>query len=110
MPTYNLNESSSDTFDGTGMAAVAFAPPSLEYWEITSLAVQTDDPSTATVIPMARITLDGVFKEGTYSGNLDASDTPYRIEKGQQFVCTWTGGTPGRTATFSLNGTRSTYS
>lgn len=110
MSTYNLNETRSAQFDASGSAVVTFSPPSLEYWELTSMAVQTNDPSTSTVIPIARITLDGVFKEGTYSGNLDASDTHYRIEKGQQFVCTWTGGTSGRTATFSLNGTRSTYS
>lgn len=110
MSTYNLNAFDDAIFDGNGTAVVTLSPPSLEYWEVTSIAVSTDDPSTATVIPIAKITLDGIFKEGTYSGNLDASDTPYRIEKGQQFTCTWTGGTSGRTGTFTVNGTRSTYS
>lgn len=109
MPSYNLNESQTTTFDAAGTATVTFSPPSLEYWDITSKAVQTNDPTSTTVIPEARVTLDGVFKEGTYSGNLDSSDTHYRIEKGQQFTCTWTGGTSGRQATFTLNGTRSTY-
>jgi hypothetical protein len=109
MPTYNLNEAKSATFDANGRAVVTFSPPSLEYWEILSKGVQTTDPASETTIPEARVTLDGVFKEGTYSGNLDSSDTQYRIEKGQQFTCTWTGGTAGRTATFTLNGTRSTY-
>lgn len=109
MPTYNLNETKSATFDASGTATVTFSPPSLEYWDITSTGVQTDDPSTSTVIPEARVSLDGVFKEGTFSGNFDASDTRFHIEKGQQFVCQWTGGTSGRTATFTLNGTRSTY-
>lgn len=109
MPTYNLNEHKSATFDATGQAVVTYSPPSLEYWDISSVGVQTDDPSDATVIPEARVSLDGVFKEGTFSGNFDASDTQYHIEKGQQFTCTWTGGTNGRTATFTLNGKRSTY-
>jgi hypothetical protein len=109
MPTYNLNETSSSTFDSNGTAVVTFSPPSLEYWQISSMAVQTTDPTDAVVVPEARVTLDGIFKEGTYSGNLDSSDTQYRIEKGQQFTCTWTGGNAGQTATFTLNGTRSTY-
>jgi hypothetical protein len=108
--TYNLNETRSAQFDGNGKAVVTYSPPSLEYWDITSVAVQTTDPVNATLVPTATVTLDGVFKEGSYSGNLDASDTQYHIEKGQQFVCTWTGGTAGRTATFTLNGTRSLYS
>lgn len=109
MTTYNLNDAKSATFNASGVAVVTFSPPSLEYWELSSIGVQTSDPTTATVVPEARITLDGIFKEGTYSGNLDASDTQYRIEKGQQFTCTWTGGTIGRTATLSVNGTRSIY-
>lgn len=110
MTTYNLNAESSTVFNPTGTAVVTFSPPSPEYWDILSIGVQTNDPAASTVIPMARITLDGVFKEGTYSGNLDGSDTQYHIEKGQQFTCTWTAGTPGRTATFTLNGTRTLYS
>jgi hypothetical protein len=109
MPTYNLNESKDATFDVNGRAVVTFSPPSLEYWDITSIGVETSDPTSETVIPEARVTLDGVFKEGTYSGNLDSSNTRYRIEKGQQFVCTWTGGTSGRSATFTLDGKRTTY-
>jgi hypothetical protein len=109
MPTYNLNESQSATFQADGTAVVTFSPPSLEYWDITSMAVRTDDPVDSTVIPIAEVTLDGVAKEGTYSGNFDTSDTPYHIEKGQRLVCTWQGGTAGRTATFTLNGTRSNY-
>lgn len=110
MATYNLNVFDDATFDSSGKAVVTLSPPSLEYWELTSIAVQTSDAADATIVPQARITLDGIFKEGTYSGNLDASDTPYRIEKGQQFTCTWTGGTAGKTATFTVNGTRSNYS
>lgn len=109
MPTYNLNDQKHAAFDANGEATVTFSPPSLEYWDISSTAVQTDDPSTSTVIPEARVYLDGIYKDGSYSGNFDASDTKYRIEKGQRFECRWTGGTPGRTATFTINGTRSTY-
>lgn len=109
MPSYNLNETKNAQFDANGVATVTYSPPALEYWDITSTGVQTDDPTSSTVIPEARVSLDGVFKEGTFSGNFDASDTRYHIEKGQRFVCTWTGGTPGRTATFTVNGTRSTY-
>jgi hypothetical protein len=109
MTSYNLNDTKNATFDANGVAVVTYSPPALEYWDITSTGVQTDDPTTSTVIPEARVTLDGVFKEGTFSGNFDSSDTHFHIEKGQRFVCTWTGGTPGRTATFTVNGTRSTY-
>lgn len=109
MPTYNLNETKTATFDAGGNAIVTFTPPSLEYWNITSKAVQTSDPASETQIPQASIFLGGVFKEGTYSGNFDSSDTPFHVEKSQQFVCQWSGGTAGRTATFTVNGTRSTY-
>lgn len=109
MPTYNLNETQTVEFGPAGTATVTYSPPSLEYWEISSTGVSTNDPTDETTIPEARVTLDGIFKEGTYSGNFDASDTRYRIEKSQRFTCTWTGGTPGRLATFTLNGTRSLY-
>lgn len=107
--TYNLNLTDSGNFDANGVAVVTHSPPSIEYWELTSIGVQTNDPIDSTVTPVATITLDGVYKEASYSGNLDASDTRYRIEKGQRFVCTWTGGTAGRVATFTLNGTRTLY-
>jgi hypothetical protein len=110
MTTYNLNVASpSVTFNASGVATVTVSPPSIEYWDITSLGVQTSDSPSATVIPLATITLDGIYKEATYSGNLDASDTPYHLEKGQRLTCTWTGGTSGKTATLTLNGTRSLY-
>lgn len=109
MPSYNLNETKSATFDASGNATVTYSPPSLEYWDISSTGVQTTDPSSSTTIPEAKVYLDGVFKEGTYSGNFDSSDTPFHIEKGQRFECRWTGGTAGITATFTLNGKRSTY-
>lgn len=109
MATYNLNVSLPATFLPNGIATVTFSPPSPEYWDITSMGVTTTDPSDETVIPEARVTLDGVFKEGTYSGNMDASVCKYRIEKGQRFVCTWTGGTADRVATFTLDGTRTLY-
>lgn len=107
--TYNLNEITTGSFLSDGTLALTFSPPSTEWWSITSMAVLTDDPVTSTVIPQARVTLDGIFKEGTYSGNLDASDCLYRVEKGQQFTCTWTGGTAGNTGTFTVNGERTTY-
>jgi hypothetical protein len=108
--TYNLNAASQPaTFQADGTAVVTLSPPSIEYWEFTSIGVQTNDPVDSIVTPVATITLDGIYKEASYSGNLDASDTPYRVEKGQRFVCTWTGGTPGRTATLTVNGTRTLY-
>lgn len=109
MTTYNLNDDNVATFDSTGKAVVTFSPTALEYWDITSTGVRTNDPVTSTIIPIATVTLDGVYKEATFSGNQDSSDTPYHVEKGQQFTCTWTGGTPGRVATFTVNGTRTLY-
>lgn len=110
MTTYNLNIASDPAiFQVDGTAAVTLSPPSIEYWDITSTGVQTTDPIDSTTTPVATLTLDGIYKEATYSGNLDASDTRYHIEKGQRFVCTWTGGTPGRSATLTLNGTRTLY-
>jgi chitodextrinase len=110
MTTYNLNVASPPaTFNASGTATAFLSPPSTEYWDVTSLGVQTTDSPSATVTPIATITLDGVYKEATYSGSLDASDTTYHIEKGQRLTCTWTGGTPGKTAILTLNGTRSLY-
>lgn len=110
MSTFNLNAASTPAvFQADGTAAAFLSPPSIEYWDITSLGVQTNDPVNSAVIPLATISLDGIYKEATYSGNLDASDTPYHLEKGQRLVCIWTGGTPGRTATLTVNGTRTLY-
>jgi hypothetical protein len=109
MASYNLNASQTAIFDSNGTASVTFSPPSLEYWDITSMAVRTSDGPNASTVPIANITLDGVDKEGTYSGNFDTTDTPYHVEKGQVLKCTWTGGTLGKTATFTVNGTRTNY-
>lgn len=109
MNSYSINESETAVFQANGTATVTFSPPSPEYWDITTMGVTTTDPVDETIIPTAIVTLDGVFKEGTYSGNMDSSNCVYRVEKGQRFVCTWTGGTSGRSATFTLNGTRTLY-
>lgn len=109
MTSYNLNEDGIATFDASGKAVVTLSPPAMEYWDITSSGIHTNDPASSTIIPVAKVTLDGVYKEGSYSGNMDGSDTPYHVEKGQQFTCTWTGGTSGRVATFTVNGTRTLY-
>jgi hypothetical protein len=111
--TYNLNEAGQGVLDANGHLAVFVAPGSYERWNITRVAVITDDPATATVIPRCDLYLDSVgpsnFVGGTWSGNNDASDEDLVLERNQRLYAVWTGGTAGRNATVSVFGTRESY-
>lgn len=110
---YPVDEGPNGIFDAAGTLTVFYQCPSDSYVEINRYSVITDDPVTGTVFPIAKVYLGEVgdtnFLEGTYSGNLDASDGYVRLERNQKLTCVWTGGTTGRKGTFSLYGKRVRY-
>jgi hypothetical protein len=103
-----LSDFNTGTFAADGTCTVQIAPASTEMWDISSYTVKTSDPVSGTVFPIAEATC-GDYSEATYSGNMDTSNTPMHLEKGQPLTVKWTGGTVGRTATVSVIGTRTRY-
>ena len=109
MITGRLDQATNAQFDANGVAIATLGPRGPVTWEISRLTVS----STSTLPSQARL-FDGPgggaeltntnLIEGTYSGNLDATDTPFTIQPGSQLYIQWTGGTPGATATVRVIG------
>lgn len=105
---YVLSDSEQGTFNAAGTCTVFIAPDATEKWDITAYSVSTNDPVTSTTLPTA-VASWGSFSEGTYSGNLDTSNTPVHLEKGQRLTVVWSGGTAGRLAFLNVLGRRIKY-
>lgn len=76
-----LKKSGQVVLDSTGAGVITFSPDSgWQRWEVTSVTVQTNQLSTATVVPIATLAINAVdpvtaspgnVQGATYSGNLD---------------------------------------
>jgi hypothetical protein len=91
--------------DGTGGGFAEFTARGDVFVQHTNTLVAPVAPATTSnLIPSAIVTINGVFLEGSGSGNLDASDTAHLMEAGDVLRCTWAGGDPGATATCIVRG------
>lgn len=104
---YPLTEQRSATFDAAGVAQIQGIGPStpFERWEIDS--TQCSSPSVLQsrleIFDNSAMTR---LVEGTYSGNLDNTNTVFKLRPAQKLYYRWSLGTPGALATVTLNGTR----
>lgn len=111
--TYTLDTSAQVTLDASGNGTAQLAPPAVEKWLVTRIAVVTNQASTTTPIPVCKVYINSVsdanLYDGTFTGNQDATDAYVPLEKGQLLLARWTGGVPGTIGTLSIFGTRETY-
>lgn len=104
----DLVEAANATANAAGRAVAKVQPlRAFETWEITGLSVSS---SSVTLVPTARIyrgsETPSQFHSGTFSGNLDQSDTQLTLQNGEALVCVWEGADVGALCTFRVTGTK----
>lgn len=90
--------------DSSGNGTVTLAIPGA--LTFTRTTISTNQAATATPIPRCDLyrnaVTTGTFLEGTYSGNLDVSDSAHDFDPGEQLLVVWTGGVAGTIASVTL--------
>ena len=104
---YPLVESRSAVFDANGIAVIDAVGPAtpFERWEIESTQTYSDSASQ-TRLEIHDNSARTRLVEGTYSGNLDTTNTVFKVPQNTKLYYRWTLGTPGSSAKVSLNGKR----
>lgn len=94
-------------FDSSGTASVSFTPAIYSgsgvgtsiAWTVVAISLET----TSTKQTIAKATVSGWLVAGSNTGNLDTADgTPVTIAPTETLKVTWTGGTPGASATATV--------
>jgi len=90
--------------DGSGLSVPIGPDQSWERWVIENISTSCDSTANTTLIILRQGTLRPV--EGTYSGNLDSTDTPYKLMPGERLSFQYTGGDTGATGLITITGTK----
>lgn len=94
--------------DSNGYGFVRFLPANAN-WQISSTSIRTN----SVLQTVARTYVGQInptsFVDATSTGNGDTSDSIYAVYVGISYWIEWTGGTPGATATATINGTATVY-
>lgn len=103
-----LHESASATADANGRAVAKVQPMrAFEKWNIDGYSVAS---TSSVLVPTVRIYRGSEnpssLVEGTYSGNLDHSDTKLTLMNGEALLAVWSGADVGAQCTFKITGTR----
>jgi len=88
--------------DGAGISVPIGPDKSSERWEIENISTSCNSTSNTTLTIFRQGTLRPI--EGTYSGNLDSTDTPYRLQAGERLTFQYTGGEVGAVGLITLSG------
>jgi hypothetical protein len=111
--SYTLDTSAQATLSAAGLGTATLAPPAIERWHVTRIAVATNQASTVTTIPVCKIYVNSIsdanLYDGTFTGNQDSTDADLWLEKGQQLIAQWTGGVAATIGTISIFGNRVSY-
>lgn len=86
-----------------GTAEASFTAPN-GILHITHVRVTIDTTQTDPNQALATLLIDGIEWESTNAGNSDQTDSTQDLISQQVLTCTWTGATPGRTATMIIRG------
>lgn len=89
--------------DAAGNAAVVFYPRGGTDWVITHTGIRQITSVTNAAVPQELVYVNGIFREGSDSGALDASDTRFVLNQGDEYSVVWTGAEPGATLVATLN-------
>lgn len=101
-----LAESSSATADASGVARVSLGPlRSFETWDVRSTTVAS---TSSTLVPTCKLYRGGESPsrliDGTYTGTLDTTDTPYKLRSGDKVLAVFTGCDVGAQCTVTVEG------
>jgi hypothetical protein len=86
--------------DAAGAGTVAFYPPGMDWVvQLTSVSASSNVSE-----PTTRAYRNGIFKEGSYSGSNDSSDTRVLLRAGDRYEITWAAADVGATLKATLTG------
>ncbi len=106
---FRLDEPSIVTFDANGNATSYVQPASArEIWSISFISVNSTSVVSVPQVKFYRGSIvNSNFVTGTFSGNLDVDSQPNMIlRSGERLWAQWSGGDPGTTGTFRVEGTK----
>lgn len=105
-----LNVGTRVTLDAAGTGTIHLGPDDVRgpaNWNVTGVILTTSRPGKAPV-PRAQVWLDTTDEHGaqgvTYDGSFAQGQCDLTLSRGQQLVCTWTGGQSGDVAMFTATG------
>lgn len=106
MPKTPLFESASGVAGADGIARVSLGPlRSLETWDVSATTVSS---TSSTLIPTCKLYRGGEAPsnlfEGTFSGSLDTTDTPYTLQSGERMLAVFDGCDVGSSCTITMRG------
>lgn len=109
-----LKKSGSVTFNASGLGVLTFDPDNAnQRWEVTSVVNATNQPATATVIPVATVAINTVTfatlsqgnqRGATWSGNQDVFQGLVKVGPADFLTISWSppaGATPAQIATLA---------
>jgi hypothetical protein len=104
-----LNEGKNATADANGRAVLQFQPLRAgEDWHITRSSVSNSGTVNTPQVKVYRgMETPSTLIEGTFSGNLDSSDTVYDLRNGEQVLFVFSGADVGSLCSATVDGTRS---
>jgi hypothetical protein len=104
-----LAEQYSAVISAAGEALISNVGPvrAFERWEISSTQTFSDSVAQTRLEVYDRSGLSRLV-EGTYSGNLDTSNTVFKVGQGEALYYKWSKGTPGALVRLTINGSKFT--
>lgn len=96
----------SATFDSTGTAVATVGPDrASESWHVTNM-VTNSNSSSQTKLDVFRYNPSGTRLDHSDRANNDVSPSDFEVPKGQKIAFKWVNGTPGSSASCTIEGER----
>ena len=105
MATRPLDTNRIAVFDSAGTARLTIGPTIFgETWRVRRMTVTSDSLSDSYARVYLNAELDSRLVAGSWSGNRDFNETDITLQTLDRFIVVWVGGTPGRHASFLVQG------
>lgn len=107
--TIDLTKGIQGILDSSGALTLRLGPAAKgkQNWRVTTVILKSSRPGKAP-IPRAEVYLDTEDVNGqkglTYDGSFASGQCDMTLSRGQEIICTWTGGQVGDTVYMTLNG------
>lgn len=107
MREYRLSEQYSVTLDAAGVGWIQGVGPQQqrEHWEVTSIQTTVENAVKESRLYVFLDSVDRMI-QGTYSGNLDTSDSKITLAAGQKLYFKYDQGEPFANARITIDGIR----
>lgn len=100
-----LFESAQATVNADGRSECRLQPlRAFETWTVTKMTVQSTSVGQSQCRVYRGSESPSRLIEGTYSGNMDSSDTSIQLRNGESLLAVWTKADPGSVCTFTVEG------